>query len=54
MRYELNKINRRDNMHMRFFGTRKFVLPVSCFYVSNVSDPSVLFKLSIGTVLFLS
>ena len=34
--YELNKVNGRDNLRMRFFSARKFVLPVSCFYVSNL------------------
>ena len=37
MRYELNKVNGRDNLHMCLLVCGKFVLPVSCFYVSNTS-----------------
>ena len=52
MRYELNKVNGRDNLRMRFLVRGKFVLPVSCFYVSNTSNPSVSLKLSTDNVLF--
>ena len=52
MRYELNKVNERDNLRMRFVVRGKFVLPVSCFYVSNASNPSVSLKPSTDAVLF--
>ena len=39
--YELNKVNGRDNLSMHLLVDGKFVLPVSCVYFSNMSNPSV-------------